>query len=111
MELYRKRERDGEKERGRKLTPTDISSFLIILFHMAEQHSLDMGVMVIKGIYNSFLWSGCCYYITWIFPPSVAERVTDLTLIWSNWCIICPFGAVFCAHGVVKSLPVFVRTV
>lgn len=68
MELYRKQKRDREREseRGRKLAPVDISSFLIILFHVAKQDSLDMGVMVIMGIYNSFLQSSRCCYITWM---------------------------------------------
>ena len=42
-------------------------------------------------------------------PSSVAEWLTYLTLIWSNFCIMCPFGAFFCAQGVLKSLPVFAR--
>lgn len=111
----REREIARERERGRKLAPVAISSFLIILFHVAEHYSLDMGVMVIMGIYNLFLQSSCCYYIRWLtrgFPPPppslVAEWLMDLTLIWSNLCIICPFGAVFCAHRVIKSQPMFV---
>lgn len=113
MELYRKRERDRESERGRKLAPVDISSFLIILFHVAEQDSLDMGVMVIMGICNSFLQSSCCYYITWIkrcffFPTIsfwVADR-SDFDLV--QFVLYLPiWGSFLCTSGYIKSLPVF----
>lgn len=58
---------EGGRE-GRQLPLVYISSCLIIPPHVSERDSLDMGVMVIMVIYDSFLQllplyhTGCMFY-------------------------------------------------
>lgn len=99
-------EREGEREReGRKLPLVYISSCLLIPPHVSERDSLDMGVMVIMVIYDSFLQLLPSYHIgCMFFSRKGAEWIIiilynkkGLTLIWSNCTLFAHLEQFLCA--------------